>query len=319
MSRKLLVAGILVIFFIPVVSALWQDPAVQVFWTAIGVNIEFPNNVSIGQNLNVSGSIFGDGTGITGVIASSDQWNNSNGFLFPNVLDDRVGIGTIEPNDTLQVKGNVTFNQNLKVDGNANITGNATLHIIHGKDPPHACTSSHHGKLWVSPDEGLLFVCEPQRDKWLTTIDQLLFGEETSGCSIGETPNTSIACAVDWGDNLGPGSGTENRNGLYIPHNATITGFAVSIGEIAEGKCEGGLENYSVQVWGGQNSTDHSNYNITAEIRGLFRESENDNNLSIDIPGDRYIMWGIENNCEDSIEAFNVALYYRYRHVSQVT
>lgn len=54
-------------------------------------------------NLNITGTYYGDGSGLIGIIATSNIWNRSGNNIFPVTLSDNVGIGTASPLTNLDV------------------------------------------------------------------------------------------------------------------------------------------------------------------------------------------------------------------------
>jgi len=174
--------------------------------------------------------------------------------------------------------------------------------------PPATCEFPTHGRTFVDTDTGISYVCDPSRDKWLSTETMVLWGEESSTCDDGENPNTDNDCSVDWGNSLGPEGGT--NLGLYIPHNMTLVAFGVSID--SAGDCGGGT--FDFELWGTSSSTDDNNYDLVAEVTGNSGETANDNNLNIDVDGNQYTLWGLENNCGNDINDFNAIFYIKWRH-----
>jgi len=176
--------------------------------------------------------------------------------------------------------------------------------------PPATCEFSVYGRTFVDTDTGVSYVCDPTRDKWLSLEMMVLFGEESSDCDPGENPNTEKNCAVEWGNGVGTDSDTPGM-GLYIPYNATLVGYGVSIDN---NDCGGGT--YDFEVWGTASNTVDEPYVLQAEVTGLSGEANNANNLNLDIGVNQYIMWGLENNCGGVtiINDFNAIIYLKWKH-----
>ncbi len=174
---------------------------------------------------------------------------------------------------------------------------------------PVACSGAVAGMLWMDVDTGLLYICDTSngRNKWLGVTEMSLFGDESGNCTAGNDPGSNEGCNVDWGNGLGPDTGSDL--GLYIPHPITITGYGFSADDDA---CSSG--SFDVEVWSTGNNTNDNNYTLEQTIAaGLNNQAHNANNLNIDIAGDQYILWGIDNNCGQNIDDWNVILYFRYR------
>jgi hypothetical protein len=175
---------------------------------------------------------------------------------------------------------------------------------------PVACTSANAGRQWQDSDTGLLFICDTSngRNKWLSVSEMALFGEDTGSCNAGQDVNSNAACNVNWGGSLGPDTGTDL--GLYLPYDITITGYGFSADNDA---CTTG--SFDVEVWDSAGAADDNTYALGATVAaGLSGEAHNSSTLNIDLAGNQYIIWGLDNNCGQNIDDYNVILYYRYRH-----
>jgi hypothetical protein len=187
--------------------------------------------------------------------------------------------------------------------------GSATEGVRVGSDtdPPCTCGSScPNGILWASETNGLLYMCDATRNKWLAPSITHFHGEESSQCAAGATLS-SQNCNVDWGN----GGGGHNQ-AIWLPYDATIVGFGFSHDE---GSCGSG--SYDVEVWGtGSGSNDNigsSTLGNGATLGTGTLETLNSNSLDLDIAGDQYISWGLDNNCSNDIDDFVISLYLRWR------
>ena len=140
-------------------------------------------------------------------------------------------------------------------------------------------------------------------------MESNLFGDETGTCGQGKDPNTSANCTADWGNGLGTDTNTEL--GLYIPHDITITGYGFSSDNDG---CT--IGSFDVEIWGTNSNIDDNTYALQQEVAtGLIGEAHNANNLNLDITGNQYILWGLDNNCTaGTLDDWNVILYFKNRH-----
>ena len=175
-------------------------------------------------------------------------------------------------------------------------------------NPPVPCQIGFYGRTFHDTDTGVSYICDSSRDKWLSLEMMVLFGEESSDCLSGRNPNTEKNCAVEWGNGVGTDSDTPQM-GLYIPYNATLVGYGVSIDN---NDCGGGT--YDFELWGTSSNTVDEPYALQAEVTGLSGEANNANNLNLDIGVNQYIMWGLENNCGSTINDFNAIIYLKWKH-----
>jgi len=162
--------------------------------------------------------------------------------------------------------------------------------------PPATCEFSVYGRTFVDTDTGVSYICDPSRDKWLSTETIALWGEDTDQCDDGNNPTNDAACNVDWGNGLGSSiGGGSGEEGLYVPYNSTIISVGFSVDDT---ECTGG-GSFDLEFWStGSNAVDEP-YTLEQEIvTGLSSiQVYNDNNLNVDIDGNQYTLWGIDNNC----------------------
>ena len=204
------------------------------------------------------------------------------------------------------------FSDDLTVNGNIVATGTISGSLVNNQSstPPVACSSSETGRQWFDIDTGLLYVCDTSngRNKWLSTNEQALFGDEGGSCAAGQDPNSNANCNVDWGNGLGPDANTEL--GLYIPHPITITAVGFSADNDA---CGSG--SFDLEVWSTGSNTNDNVYSLESTLlAGVNGQAHNSNTLNADIAGNQYILWGIDNNCGQAIDDWNMIIHYRNRH-----
>ncbi|MBA4336230.1 hypothetical protein C0416_00465 [bacterium] len=175
-------------------------------------------------------------------------------------------------------------------------------------NPPVACTAGVSGRQWMDTDTGLLYICDGTRTKWLSVSESVMFGEDTGTCNAGADPGSSANCNVDWGDALGPDTATDL--GFYVPRNITITGYGFSEDDDA---CTSG--SFDIEIWSTGSNANDDNYSLESTVAAtLTGQAHNSNALNIDVAGDQYVLWGIDNNCNQNIDDWNLVVYYRARH-----
>jgi len=191
--------------------------------------------------------------------------------------------------------------------------------------PPATCEFSVYGRTFVDTDTGLSYVCDPTRDKWLSLETMALWGEQYSSgnhptadtCNGGSNPINDDGCNVSWGHGMGPNVGESNTPelGLYVPYNSTIiaVGFATEDTECT------GSGSFDLEFWNTVSNAVDEPYTLDQEIATGISNTQvyNDNNLDVDLEGDRYTLWGIDNNCSganDDIEDWNMIIYLKWRH-----
>jgi hypothetical protein len=174
--------------------------------------------------------------------------------------------------------------------------------------PPATCEFATYGRTFVDTDTGVSYLCDPSKDKWLSTETIVLWGDESGTCDVGNDPNNDDGCNVDWGNGLGPGGGS--NVGMYIPYNMTIFGYGYSNDSQS---CGSG--SYDLEIWGTGSNTDDDNYSLLVEIAaGLTAEAAASNNVDLDITGDQFTLWGIDNNCGGNLDDWAMIIYGKWRH-----
>ena len=178
-----------------------------------------------------------------------------------------------------------------------------------GTDPAAACAAAIEGQMFYDTDTGMAYVCDGTRNKWLSPHQITLWGDDTNDCASGNDVNDNDGCNVDWGNGLGPEA---SALGFYIPHDMTITGFGFSA---EDDDCT--TVSFDIEIFGSGANNDDNTFSLangTTVSAGETGETANATNLDLDVDGDQYIMWGLDNNCGQTINDWNVVLYARWRH-----
>lgn len=179
-----------------------------------------------------------------------------------------------------------------------------------GATPPVTCDAGNSAAQFMDTDSGIVYVCDTSngRNEWLSQQDIVIFGEDSGGCGSGADPNSDVDCNVNWGDGIGSDTGTSI--GFYMPHPITITGYGFSEDNDA---CSSG--SFDLEVWSTGSAANDNAYSFESNIAtGLTGQAHNSNSSNVDVAGNQYILWGIDNNCGQSIDDWNLVIYYRYRH-----
>ena len=176
---------------------------------------------------------------------------------------------------------------------------------------PPTCNVANFGRQWVDSDTGMLYVCDPSRTKWLTPADQSIWGEQNGAqCVAGDSIGSEGDCVIEYGSSVGVNQDTED-NAIYFPHPITITGYGFSNDD---NDCNTGT--FSIETWtSGGTATDEPlifEADIATGIGNV--DTSQSSNLSIDLRGQQYRTFGIDNDCGQTIDDYNMIIYYRYRH-----
>ncbi|MCH6585783.1 MAG: hypothetical protein IH792_01970 [Thaumarchaeota archaeon] len=256
-----------------------------------------------------------------GVVPSAGNWcieTISEDILDPDVINggESARIWTRVNQDLTTGNTIVSFNTDNGATATLPVTSRSI--IATGVDPPVACESGFYGRTFIDTDTGISYVCDPTRDKWLSFETMVLFGDESGTCDGDGTndPNNDEGCNVDWGNGLGASVGGGNAElGLYVPYDSTIISVGWAVDDI---ECDGG-GSFDLEFWStGSNLVDEP-YTLDQEIVTGLSSTQvyNDNNLNIDINGDQYTLWGIDNNCtggNNDMDDWNMIIYLKWHH-----
>ncbi len=256
-----------------------------------------------------------------GVVPSAGNWcieTISEDILDPDVINggESARIWTRVNQDLTTGNTIVSFNTDNGATATLPVTSRSI--VATGVDPPVACESGFYGRTFIDTDTGISYICDPTRDKWLSFETLVLFGDESGTCDGSGTndPNNDEGCNVDWGNGLGASVGGGNAElGLYVPYDSTIISVGWAVDDI---ECTGG-GSFDLEFWGtGSNLVDEP-YTLDQEIVTGLSSTQvyNDNNLNIDINGDQYTLWGVDNNCtgaNDDMDDWNMIIYLKWHH-----
>lgn len=258
-------------------------------------------------------------------LAETIKWNSINvSFEFSDNLDISISGETIEMGDGTASDIFLNFDdgtdRNFGWDDNysanhttgtfSSFNNELAFRTLQSSSTPATCSSTIAGMQWMDTDTGIIYVCDTSnsRNKWLSISEMVMFGDESGTCAAGVDANGNDGCNVDWGNGLGPDTGSDL--GFYIPHDMTVTGYGFSEDNDA---CTSG--SFDVEVWSTGSNADDNNFTFEADLAtGLTGEAHNSNSLNVDIAGDQYTLWGLDNNCGQGIDDWNVVIYFRYRH-----
>jgi len=180
-----------------------------------------------------------------------------------------------------------------------------------GPVPTAFCEFPTYGRTFVDTDTGISYVCDPSRDKWLSTETATMYGEQNSGgCDDGDDMTNTEDCHVKFGQNLG-GETAPPIIGLYVPFNMTVVQWGFSSDT---DNCSATME---LEIFGSGTDLDDqpmslANGGVLATLDGT---PQNDNNADFEIDGGQYTLWGIDNNCGNhALDDYNIILYLKWRH-----
>jgi hypothetical protein len=245
-----------------------------------------------------------------GVVPSAGSWcieTISEDILDPDVLNggESARIWTQVDNDLTTGNTIVSFNTDNGATATLPVTSRSI--VATGVDPPVACQSGFYGRNFVDMDSGIIFYCDPIRNKWLSETSMSIWGDEGGTCNIAQDADSDPDCNVDWGNGLGP----SQTSGLAIPHNATIIGHGFSQNGGVD--CTSG--SFDLEVWGSNDlTTDDTTTYIGDLASGLVNVDVSSNllnNLDVDA---QFIKWGIDNNCGENMNQWIMGIFYKWHH-----
>jgi hypothetical protein len=168
--------------------------------------------------------------------------------------------------------------------------------------------------IWFCPLDGAFYFCDDNSSSWMQVGPPIsLEGEMDVGCNFGNNPTNDNGCSTAWGSGVGTDDDIP-RNGLFMYTDFTIISWGVSIDEQSE--CLTG--SYNVMVCWSSGPTEDSDFalaNCTDMGTGLTTDASHDLDLRLEVPGFRYVVWGIENNCNGggTITDWNIHMLIKFR------
>jgi hypothetical protein len=239
-------------------------------------------------------------------------------WCIEGISGDFLDEGILNEGESTQIWTRVS--QNL-VNGNARVTvstDNGEVAMLPAPKrswsdaapmPPVTCQFENYGRTFVDTDTGVSYICDPTRDKWLSLETITTLGEETDSCANGAAP-VSGNCDIEWGNGLG---GDGQLIGLYMPYNFTVVGYSFSAD--AHAAC-GGANSYSVEIWGSAVGTgeDAPQAFIADVAPGLIDDENGSGSINVDGQGNRFINYGLDNDCGIAIDDYSIMLQLKWRH-----
>ena len=175
--------------------------------------------------------------------------------------------------------------------------------------PPITCIVGNYGRTFADTDTGVAYICDPTRDKWLSFETITLDGESGDTCSgdIGSDQD----CQATFGQALG-GETEPPEIGIYMPYNMTIVAYGFSMDD---DDCPG-AGTVDLEVWGsGTDADDEPMTLLSGAVVATVGDTQSVNNADVDIAGNQYIMFGIDENCSGpGINDFHLIFYAKWRH-----
>jgi len=174
--------------------------------------------------------------------------------------------------------------------------------------PPITCIVGNYGRTFIDTDSGVSYACDPTRDKWLSFETITLDGESADTCSgdLGSDQD----CHAKFGQDLG-GEATPPIIGIYMPYNMTIVAYGWS----NDGDDCTGAGTVDIEVWGSGTDTADSPMTLAdGAVVATVPGTQSANDADVDIAGNQYIMFGIDENCPGSVNDFHLILYAKWRH-----
>lgn len=222
--------------------------------------------------------------------------------------------------------GGSSNSENLTNSSNNNNNNNFSCDF----EEPCDCGSENcpPGTRWFNPQQLVEYVCDCQsttdaskkrttssNNRWLHLGPDLVFeGENSHQCHPGKHLLNDNDCVAEFGGSVGGDDGNIPRLGYYIPYDITITAYGISIDD--ETECNVGTFD-SYVCWTSGNHTD-DDYDFNKRCAQITCDNGDDEvnalNLRIDVPGNRYILWGLRNHCGKTISDWNMVVYYKQRY-----
>ena len=172
-----------------------------------------------------------------------------------------------------------------------------------GMNPPQACNASAAGFIWADSSTGNVYTCDPSRNKWLSQNSDVIFGERDRNCAKDKDLDT-FACTTSFGSDVNSG-----QVGFYIADDITITGYGFSGKNVS---CSSG--SFDIEVWSSGSNSNNTNFSKEVDVASnLNNIAHNARDLNIDVNGNQYIIVGLDNNCNGSIQDHSIQLYYKTR------
>jgi len=103
--------------------------------------------------------------------------------------------------------------------------------------------------------------------------------------------------------------------GLYVPYDMTVVAWGFS--DDNTGLPCGGGGTFDLEVWGSGSPLVDEPLTLANGVviaAGLNDDAQNGINTNIDLDGNQYIIWGLDNDCNASITDWNMIFYTKWRH-----
>lgn len=242
-------------------------------------------------------------------------------WCIESISGDFLDEGILNEGESAEIWTRV--NQNL-ASGNARITvstDNGEVAMLPapkrswfdgGPIPPTICEFATYGRTFHDTDTGLSYICDSTRDKWLSIETSTLYGDEGAPCADGFDIGNDPDCSPDFGNGVGQSVAAPDV-AIYIPYNMTVIAYGFSSDA---DNCIGGT--FDIEIWStGTNADDETGWALEQElVTGLNEDTGNANDLNVDILGDQYIMFGVDNNCGGggTIDDYYLQIFFKWRH-----
>lgn len=194
-------------------------------------------------------------------------------------------------------------------------------------NPP--CNCGDHdcpaGTKWIHPTQLVEYICDAcaSGNRWLHLgPDLVIEGESSEQCNPNRDLISDRDCMAQFGASVGGDHRSRSRTsltpelGYYIPYDITITAYGISID--SRGECKNGYYD-SYVCWSSESQLDddYDKDNRCVKLTsGNQDDTVSERNLRIDVPGNRYIIWGLDNKCTSTLSDWNMIVYYKQRYSS---